>query len=115
MNIFNKILEDYYANDTRLGCPSKDYAAQRRRMNAMATMTMSNGFSIPPKGRKLSKGGKTRTELEAAGKAIFERNLAAEVSFREAHANQPGWGIRRINAAIEKRLHLKPSATQGRE
>jgi hypothetical protein len=107
LNIFNKILEDEYAGDKRLGSPSKDYAAHRRRMNAMATMTMSNGFRIPPRGLKLSKGGKTRKELEAAGKALFARNLDAEVAFRAAHANQPGWGIRKINAAIEKRLHLK--------
>ncbi len=109
MNIFSKILQDEYAGDRRLGCPSKDYAAQRRRMNAMATMTGSNGFHVPPKGPKLSKGGKTRRELEAPAKAVFERNLAAEVAFRSAHANQPGWGIRRINAAIEQRLHLKQS------
>lgn len=107
MNIFNKILEDEYSGDTRLGTPSRDYAAHRRRMNAMATMTMSNGFRIPPKGPKLSKGGKTRKELEAAGIAIFERNLAAEAAFRAAHASQPGWGISQINAAIERREHLK--------
>lgn len=107
MNIFSKVLEDEYAGDKRLGNPSKDYAAHRRRMNAMATMTMSNGFRIPPKGPKLSKGGSTRAVREASGKALFERNLAAEVAFRTAHENQPGWGIRRISAAIEKRIHLK--------
>lgn len=107
MNIFTRILENEYANDTRLGCPSMDYAQYRRRMNAMATMTVSDGFRIPPKGPKLSKGGKTRIELEASSKAIFHRNLAAEAAFRAAHGNQPGWGIRKINTAIEKRMHLK--------
>jgi hypothetical protein len=76
-------------------------------MNAMATMTRSDGFRIPPAGPKLSKGGKTRAELEAPSKAIFQRNLAAEVAFRKAHEDQPGWAIRAINRAIEQRKHLK--------
>lgn len=110
MNIFNKILEDEYASDTHLGYPSRDYAAHRRRMNAMATMTRSDGFRIPPKGPKLSKGGQTRKALEAPAKAAFQRNLAAEAAFREAHAGQPGWSIRKINQAIERRLHLSAAS-----
>ncbi|RUV07966.1 hypothetical protein EOA79_02435 [Mesorhizobium sp. M1A.F.Ca.IN.020.03.2.1] len=111
MNIFNSIVADEYAGDTRLGNPSKDYAAHRRRMNAMATMTMSDGFRIPPRGPKLSKGGKTRRELEAPLKAVFQRNLAAEVAFRE-QAKRDGMGIAAINRAIEKRQHLKQARHQ---
>lgn len=109
MNVFSKILQDDDAKLNRLGCPlwgSDDL----RRAQRMYEMTGGKGFRVYPKGPKLSKGGKTRAELEASGKAIFQRNLAAEVAFRTAHANQTGWGIRRINAAIEKRLHLKVSA-----
>lgn len=106
MNIFNKIVADEYATDTRLGCPSADYAAHRRRMNAMATMTMSDGFRIPPKGPKLSKGGMTRKELESGAKAVFQRNINAEVKFRE-QAKLDGWGIRKINLAIERHDHLR--------
>lgn len=109
MNIFSRIIAEAEAADTRLGCPSPDYAAQRRRMNAMATMTMSNGFRIPPKGLRLSKGRMTRKELEAGAKAAFQRNLEAEVAFRVAHAGQPGWSIRRIGQAIERHDHLRSS------
>lgn len=106
MNIFHKVLESEYAGDTRLGCPSADYGAYRRRMHAMATMRMSDGFRIPPRGPKLSRGGKTRAELEAPLKAIFARNLEAEIKFRE-QAKLDGMSIAAINRAIEQRKHLK--------
>lgn len=106
MNVFSKVLQDEYVNDTRLGCPSDNAAAFHRRMHAMATMTRSDGFRIPPMGPKLSKGGKTRKELEAPAKEFFARNLAAEFKFRE-QAQLDGWSIRKINRAIEQRLHLK--------
>ena len=48
MNIFKKILMGDYQAETRLGCPSNDSAAQKRRLNAMATMTGMRGFSVPP-------------------------------------------------------------------
>ena|ERR1051325_4988008 len=106
MNIFNQILADERAQANRLGCPLWG-EAHLRRAQRMYEMTEGKGFRVYPKGPKLSKGGKTRRELEASGKAIFARNLAAEVAFRTAHESQPGWGIRKINAAIENRLHLK--------
>ncbi len=106
MNVFTKILLGDEAKANRLGCPLWG-SDNLRRAQRMYEMTGGKGFRVYPKGPKLSKGGKTRHELEAPGKAIFERNLAAEVAFRSAHANKPGWGIRRISAAIENRLHLK--------
>lgn len=109
MNIFSKILVSDDAMLNRLGSPLWGTDSLRRAQR-MYEMTGGKGFRVYPKGPKLSKGGKTRAELEAPGKAICERNLAAEVAFRAAHAGQPGWGIRRINAAIEKRLHLKAAS-----
>lgn len=53
MNVFSKILFGEAVEETRLGCPSSDYAALRRRMNRMATMTGMRGFHVPPEEPKV--------------------------------------------------------------
>lgn len=67
MNVFSKILRREFFAETRLGCPSPDEAARLRRVNRMSLMRGGNGFRQPKAGPKLSKGGKTRKELIAAG------------------------------------------------
>lgn len=62
MNIFNKIVADEYANDTRLGLPSTDTMHFLRRMNVMSTMRGGNGFRVPAKEPKRDAQGLTRGE-----------------------------------------------------
>lgn len=48
MNALAKILDAEAVATTRLGNPSEDYGAQQRRLTAMATMTGTAGFRVPP-------------------------------------------------------------------
>lgn len=107
MNIFSRLLMDDAA---RLGNPlGVGTGPFLMRMNQMAARTRGNGFREPPKGPKLSRNGTTRKQREAGNRAMFEKNLKAEVEFRARHAGKPGWCIAQINRAIERREHLKPS------
>lgn len=60
MNPFAKILNAESVSATRLGNPSEDYASQQRRLTAMATMTGTHGFRVPPVEPKTDAQGKTR-------------------------------------------------------
>lgn len=105
MNIFSKIMAD---ETVRLGNPlGVGSGAFMSRMHRMVEMTGGRGFSMPKRGPKLSKGGTTRKQREAAGKEIYANNLKAEADFRASVAGKPGWGIAQINRAIERREHLK--------
>lgn len=108
MNIFNKILQRDFDQTVMLGNPlGYGTGPFHARMNAMSIMTGGRGFQQPKKGPKLSRGGKTRRERREPYREIYHRNLEAERTFREAHAEQPGWGTARTNRAIERRQHLK--------
>lgn len=69
MNVFNKILQNEAVAATSLGNPSADYAAHRRRMNAMATMTGTRGFSVPPMEPRKDAQGFTRGDRKRAIRA----------------------------------------------
>ncbi|WP_127524651.1 hypothetical protein [Mesorhizobium sp. Z1-4] len=108
MNVFDRIRERDIVQSVTLGIPlGKGSGPFLARMNAMALMTGGHGFRQPKKGPKLSKNGTTRKEREAPGKRIYRENMEAERRFREAHADQPGWGSARINRAIERGDHLR--------
>lgn len=108
MSIFDKILARDFEQTRRLGNPlGKGSGPFLARMNFWAQMRGSDGFRQPPRGPKLSKGGRTRRESEAHLKEIYQRNLKAEGDFRASVEGKPGWGIRQINRAIERREHLK--------
>ena len=110
LNAFQRVLQKEAATDTRLGCPLQDQGARLRRRETMSRMTGGRGFYVFPKGPKLSRGGTTRAEREAASKARTRANLEAERRFREAHSGKPGWGIGAIRDAIESRQHLTAEA-----
>lgn len=76
--IFDKIVADEYANDTRLGLPSTDSAHHSRRMNAMSTMRNGNGFRTPSKGVRKFADGTTRGERKQKAR------LAANARVSEA-------------------------------
>jgi hypothetical protein len=105
-NAISRILMRDLVDETRLGAPAADDAARLRRRASFYNMTGGRGFRQDPAGPKLSRGGKTRKEIEAAGVAFYNRNLAAEAVFRAKHSGQPGWGIAAIRDAIERMEHL---------
>lgn len=82
MNAFSKVLTVEAESATRLGNPSADYGAHERRMNAMATMTGTAGFRVPPLAPKTDAQGKTRgdrkRELRVATAAKVSENRAPE-------------------------------------
>ncbi|MEZ2132514.1 MULTISPECIES: hypothetical protein [unclassified Sinorhizobium] len=90
MNIFNEIVAEEYANDTKLGMPSTDAAHHSRRMNVMSKMTGGNGFRIPAKQPAPRANGKTRGEMkrEARERANAAVNEARELRFLHSAARK---------------------------
>jgi hypothetical protein len=67
-NPFQRVLMREHVHERALGSPIGHIPGGiARRKNAMSLMTGGRGFPVPPAGPKLSKGGKTRRELVAAG------------------------------------------------
>jgi hypothetical protein len=65
MNIFSKIVEDEYKNDTKLGMPSTDTGHHQRRLNLMSRITGGRGFRVPAKEPALrGTTGKTRGQMK---------------------------------------------------
>lgn len=58
--VFNKILGDASAIETRLGIPSRDGAEAERRAQRMFTMTGGRGFRVYPNEPRVYPDGKTR-------------------------------------------------------
>lgn len=61
---------------TRLGNPSEDYGAHKRRMNAMATMTGMRGFSVPPLEPKTDAQGLTRGDRKRKADATARAKVS---------------------------------------
>ena len=78
MNVFNKIVDDLHANDTRLGIPSTDLAHHDRRMTAMASMTNGRGFRTPGKEPKADSQGLTRGDRNRALRAATNAKVSED-------------------------------------
>lgn len=69
MNAFAKVLEREYADDTKLGMPSKDATHRDRRLAAMSRMTGGRGFTTQPKEPRTNADGTTRGERKRKARA----------------------------------------------
>ncbi|QWY83258.1 hypothetical protein [Rhizobium phage RHph_X2_25] len=85
-NIFNKIVADEYANDTRLGMPSTDTTHFLRRMNAMAIMRGGNGFRTPAKATRTYSDGTTRAERKEKARLAANAAVSEERSYLHMHS-----------------------------
>lgn len=77
MQIFHKALEAEYADDTKLGMPSKDEGHRVRRLAAMERMTGGRGFTKPAKeprkdAQALTRGDRKRTARAATNAKVDE-------------------------------------------
>lgn len=86
MNIFNKIVADEYANDTRLGLPSTDTMHFLRRMNVMSTMRGGNGFRVPAKEQKRDAQGLTRGERKEIVRMAANARVSEDRSNLHMHS-----------------------------
>ncbi|THK38144.1 hypothetical protein EHS39_11730 [Ensifer sp. MPMI2T] len=85
-NIFDKIVANEYANDTRLGLPSADNGHHSRRLNAMAIMRGWNGFRTPAKEPKKDAQGMTRGDRRRAARAAANARVSEERSYLYMHS-----------------------------
>ena len=90
MNVFNKVLAAEAEAATRLGNPSDNSASFHRRMNAMATMTGTHGFRVPPMEPRKDAQGKTRGDRKRASRALAASKVteAREPQFMHSHARR---------------------------
>lgn len=75
MKALAKILNAEAIAVTRLGNPSEDYGAQQRRLTAMATMTGTHGFRVPPLDPKTDAQGLTRGDRKRKAYAAAMANV----------------------------------------
>jgi hypothetical protein len=90
LNAFNKVLAAEASAATRLGNPSENSAAFHRRMNAMATMTGTHGFPVPPLEPRKDAQGKTRGQRKRAAraKAMAKVGEVRAPQFMHSHARR---------------------------
>lgn len=90
MNVFNKVLAAEAEAATRLGNPSDNAAAFHRRMNAMATMTGTHGFRVPPLEPRKDAQGLTRGDRKRASRALAASKVteARAPQFMHSHARR---------------------------
>lgn len=75
MNIFNRIINDEYDADRRLG--NRNIGSPTRRMEIMARMN-PNGFRTPAQEPRVVRDGKTRGELKRERRAAMRDAVRAE-------------------------------------
>lgn len=87
-NALAKVLAAEANAATRLGNPSDSVAAFHRRMNAMATMTGTHGFRVPPLEPRTDAQGKTRGQRKRAARALAASKVteARAPQFMHSHA-----------------------------
>lgn len=83
--MFNKILDDATAIETRLGIPSRDGAEAERRAQRMFMMTGGRGFRVYPNEPRVYPDGKTRGQKKRAARAAA---LAKEVERQKTEAGK---------------------------
>lgn len=90
MNAFNKVLAAEAEAATRLGNPSDNSASFHRRMNAMATMTRTHGFRVPPMEPRKDAQVLTRGDRKRAARAIAASKVteARAPQFMHSHARR---------------------------
>ncbi|TGT76190.1 MULTISPECIES: hypothetical protein [unclassified Mesorhizobium] len=94
--VFNKILGDAAAIETRLGIPSRDGAEAERRAQRMFMMTGGRGFRVYPNEPRVYADGKTRGQKKRAARAVA---LAKEVERQQAEADKLiDYGISKVEA-----------------
>ncbi|RWN51427.1 MAG: hypothetical protein EOS04_24460 [Mesorhizobium sp.] len=76
MNALSRIITAEAVAVTRLGNPSQDYAAQQRRLTAMATMTGTHGFRVPQIEPKTDAQGLTRGDRKRAARAAASAKVS---------------------------------------
>lgn len=76
MNIFNKIVADENANDTKLGLPSTDEGHFQRRMDIMKAIRNGAGFRQNPKKPKKDAQGMTRGDRKRAARDLANSKVS---------------------------------------
>jgi hypothetical protein len=94
MNIFDKVVADYHANDFKLGMPSTDEGHFARRLAVMARLTGGKGFSNHAKEPAVRANGKTRGQMkrearEAANAKVSESRESQFLHRRWSRAVEP--------------------------
>lgn len=88
MQIFQKALEAEYADDTKLGMPSRDEGHRARRLAVMERMTGGRGFERPAKEPRKDAQGRTRGDRKRAARAAANAKVseAREPQFMHSSA-----------------------------
>lgn len=78
MNIFSKILDREYGDDTRIGMPARDGAHMLRRATILSQMTGGRGFMVTPAEPRKDSQGRTRGERRRTAYAAMIAKGAPE-------------------------------------